>query len=534
MRRSASVVSLLALLAACSGDSDGTGPDPECAVSAVTVTGAPTTLVVGQTAQLGTTITQEHCGTLTPTWQSSNANVLAVSASGLLTAVSAGGPVTITATAGGKSGTAQISVTAVVAVATSVVVLPDSMIIPLNGSLQVAATARDANGTAIPGRTFTWSTNFAAIATVNDGLVSSGGTASPIVAATISAATAGANGNVTGTAKVYSAAPRLAYFWAHDPSNPAPITPHGGYAFNSGAAAMSVTRFVAGQYTLGWAGLGRTGILGDLGFVTAYGEVDGLACVLGPHGSGNSSVYCRNAAGTATDSYFTFSVIGVATFGGRSGYARTSDGAAVGPYAPEAITRYSSSNLPITVTRTGAGVYVVRFAGQGRTATSTREAVIVSTYFDGTNTQCQAGGWASAGADLDITVRCFTPAGAAGDATFSLALLSEPRAGAKLAFADADQPAAVAAYTPANAAVRPNGTVTVTRNGAGRYTVQFAGFSRSAGATETFHVTAVGTDARRCRVIAWGGDGAGSTVDIGCATAAGVSADTRFVVVGLQ
>ena len=46
-------------------------------------------------------------------WTTSNANIATVSATGLVTGISVGGPVTITATSEDKSGTASVTVTPV-------------------------------------------------------------------------------------------------------------------------------------------------------------------------------------------------------------------------------------------------------------------------------------------------------------------------------------------------------------------------------------------------------------------------------------
>ena len=83
-------------------------------VSSVAVSSASASLTVGQTLQLTATPKDANGNPLTGrvvTWATSNAAVVAVSASGLVTAVAAGSA-TITATSEGKNGTAAITVTA--------------------------------------------------------------------------------------------------------------------------------------------------------------------------------------------------------------------------------------------------------------------------------------------------------------------------------------------------------------------------------------------------------------------------------------
>src|SRR3989441_906773 len=103
------------VFSACSGKEatapSGAGP---VSVASVAVAPATATVPVGQTVQL-TATTKDANGTVltgrTVTWATSNAALATVSGSGVVTGVAAGGPVTITATSEGQSGTAAITVT---------------------------------------------------------------------------------------------------------------------------------------------------------------------------------------------------------------------------------------------------------------------------------------------------------------------------------------------------------------------------------------------------------------------------------------
>ena len=168
------------------------------AVNAVAVTPPATTLAsFGATVQLTATATDANGNVMAGqavTWQSSNAGVASVNASGLVTAVSNGGPVTFTATAGGKSGTATVTVLQVV---NSVVVTPPTTTLAsIGATVQLAAAVLDANGQPVAGQTVAWSSSNSAIAMVGPtGLVTAMATGGPVtMTATV--------GTKTGTATV--------------------------------------------------------------------------------------------------------------------------------------------------------------------------------------------------------------------------------------------------------------------------------------------------------------------------------------------
>jgi acid phosphatase len=84
-------------------------------VASVTVAPASASVAVGATLQLTATPKDANGNPLTGrvvTWQSSKNTIAGVNGSGLVSGVAAGGPVTITATSEGKSGSSSITVTA--------------------------------------------------------------------------------------------------------------------------------------------------------------------------------------------------------------------------------------------------------------------------------------------------------------------------------------------------------------------------------------------------------------------------------------
>src|SRR5207245_969735 len=133
------------------------------------VSGRPATASVqtGQTVQLTATPKDASGGALsgrTVTWASSNVGVATVSGSVLVSGVAAGSA-TITATSEGQSGSAVVSVT-IVPVA-SVVVSPATAGVQAGQNVQLTATTKDASGSVLSGRTVTWASSNAAVATVS-------------------------------------------------------------------------------------------------------------------------------------------------------------------------------------------------------------------------------------------------------------------------------------------------------------------------------------------------------------------------------
>src|SRR5205823_6552497 len=124
----------------------------------------------------------------TITWTSSNGGAGSVNGSGLVTGISAG-TATITATSGGKSGSAAVTVV-VVPVAT-VRLSPATGRVAVGSTLQLSATAEDSAGNPLSGRTITWTSSNGGAASVNGSGLVTGVSAG---AATITATSEGKSG----------------------------------------------------------------------------------------------------------------------------------------------------------------------------------------------------------------------------------------------------------------------------------------------------------------------------------------------------
>jgi M6 family metalloprotease-like protein len=136
-------------------------------VATVSITPPSSQLVPGATVPL-TATARDAGGTLisgrTVTWTSNAQAVATVNGNGVVTAITAG-TATIQATVSGVVGSATVTV-APIPVA-SVVVTPATGSIQVGSTSALSATARDASGATLTGRTVIWSSSATAIADVN-------------------------------------------------------------------------------------------------------------------------------------------------------------------------------------------------------------------------------------------------------------------------------------------------------------------------------------------------------------------------------
>ena len=125
---------------------------------------------LGQTVRLAAEVRDQIGRVMTTSvlWSSGDTLVATVDSAGVVTATG-GGATTVTARAGEASGTAAV---AVMQAAGSVHVSPATDTIAVGATLRLAAEALDANGNAIAGAAFTWSSSDTSVASVDaSGLV---------------------------------------------------------------------------------------------------------------------------------------------------------------------------------------------------------------------------------------------------------------------------------------------------------------------------------------------------------------------------
>ncbi len=522
-----------ALLWAC-GDSSTNNPPPpppppQGNVSAGAHTGAPAQLEVNSTVELTANVTSTNCNpTPTVVWSTSSGGTATVSNTGLVTAV-APGPVTITATAGGKSGTAEINVVAIPVA--EVVLTPDAVTIANGRSHQVIATALDGAGEPIEGVEFTWSSDNASVTVDDNGLVT--------------AATANSSAAITATADGINAAvvvstvrPRLAFLWNDDSEATGNRSPDEWYSYNSLGGANSVSHGAGadGLYSAIFPGHEREANETEAIFVSGYDMDAGGYCNQSSWAATVLSIHCFDAGGNLANARWTAAHISSGALPGRFAYGWVSSGET--STNPSTAFRFNSSGMQSVGVRLGVGEYNISFEGLERTNNNQREAVIVNAY--GSDAACQVSDWNLDGQqfanEMVIKIRCFDHGGTPIDSRFSVLLVEKPREGARLAFAVADEPT-TPAYSPDNGAVLPTGDVTINRSGVGRYTVHFFGFYRSGDLKETFLISPVGDEPARCHVEGWAdtdNPGGQTTVWVACSDPAGVARDVPFSLIGLQ
>jgi Domain of unknown function (DUF1929)/Bacterial Ig-like domain (group 2) len=100
------------------------------------------------------------------TWTSDDTQVATVSDDGVVTGV-APGSTTVTAISEGKTGTASVTVIALPEPVASVEVEPAAPTIAAGSTVQLTATPKDKNGQVLSGRTVTWASSNADVATVS-------------------------------------------------------------------------------------------------------------------------------------------------------------------------------------------------------------------------------------------------------------------------------------------------------------------------------------------------------------------------------
>jgi uncharacterized protein YjdB len=144
-------------------------------VASVTLS-VPPSLNVGESAQAVVTLKDASGNVLTNrtvSFVSSDANIVSISASGVLTALK-GGSVTITASSEGQSASTVVTSVAPKPAVASIAMSINSSSIKVGDRTQVYAVAKDASGAPISGIAVTWSSSPTSVATVSSGGMAAG------------------------------------------------------------------------------------------------------------------------------------------------------------------------------------------------------------------------------------------------------------------------------------------------------------------------------------------------------------------------
>ena len=150
-------LSACAFLASC-----GPKEDPEIAVSGVTLSKSSETLEVGGSTNLTATVSPSNATSKTVTWSSSNQAVATVN-NGTVTAVGEG-TATITATAGGKTGTCQVTVNKKVIEVEALELDQAEIVLDIGEEATLVATVKPEDATE---KTVTWKSDKPGIVSVD-------------------------------------------------------------------------------------------------------------------------------------------------------------------------------------------------------------------------------------------------------------------------------------------------------------------------------------------------------------------------------
>ncbi len=288
-------VSLALVMASmgCAGvPSSTTTPPPTKTLTAVTVSPATASILMGATQQFTATAKYSDGSTAnvssTVTWSVGSSSIATIKASGLLTAV-ASGSTSVTASLSGMTGSASLDVETVTVTKTlqSISVTPATASVNIGASQQFTAT-----GTYSDGSTgtvaVTWSTSSASTATIT-----ASGLATGVIAGSVTVTAT--SGSVSGTAKLTVNAEVVTAI-AVTPASVA-LTVGGAEQFTATATYQNGT---SGNVTSSatWTSTNSSVVTVNLGFAIAVGT--GTAGVTASLGGFNSSATVTVSQSTST------------------------------------------------------------------------------------------------------------------------------------------------------------------------------------------------------------------------------------------
>ncbi len=299
----------------------------------------------------------------------------------------------------------------------------------------------------------------------------------------------------------------------------------------------TVSRSATGAYLVT---LGGMGVLGGVPHVTALGKSGKYCDVLDWYESGDEfiDVTCTTRTGAPADSPFTLTYLYSNGDPGPLAYLWADRSGSAVDYAPDATYSFDSSGGTNTVHHPSAGDYQVTLPGLG----STRGDIQVTAYAgsglprDGVAPgaleaapSCGVESWGPAGADMVAEVICRDPSGTRADARFDLTFLQGIGPEGSIQTHDAylwANRARAASYLPSQhyRYSHPGGSINVTRQGTGRYTVTLAAMPKGGAVV----VTAYGGGAVRCGAAGIRTDGTPQTVSVRCFRSNGQAVDSQF------
>ncbi len=192
-----------------------------------------------------------------------------------------------------------------------------------------------------------------------------------------------------------------------------PANPH-----NSAHGPVTVTRTGTGTYRTAFGGLARGAAGPEMVMVTQVGS--GMdRCVVSSWDFGGLSVdvACTDRTGAPADAQFSLLVLERGRTGQRTGFAWADDQASA-QYTPHAAYSFNSAGGTITGRRTAPGEYSVTWDGLIKGVGT--ETVLVTAY-GAASRFCRTGSWGMLSAtEFRVYVTCFDPLGVQADARFDV------------------------------------------------------------------------------------------------------------------
>jgi hypothetical protein len=260
--------------------------------------------------------------------------------------------------------------------------------------------------------------------------------------------------------------------------------------------------------------------------VVAYGTSSTRCNVQGWVQSGTGQVArvrCYDASGTLTDSDFFARF--VKAHGSNAGAYLWADQPGAACYTPSSTWSYNSTGGTNTICRLATGTYKATLPGLGA-----QNGNVMITAHGMTTGHCTVGSWLTSGSDKEVTVRCWSAAGAAADSTFSLVFDGSTQTGFfnmggfALTSNTNGTPSSTFSYN-SGGDVCHTGVVQGSKNATGNYSLMFSllGFLHT-----NPHVTAYGSSARYCKIEAFDNAYSGARITTQCYDSSGNAVDAQY------
>lgn len=338
----------------------------------------------------------------------------------------------------------------------------------------------------------------------------------------------------------------VGYVLADDPTR-ASYAPAAFWSYNSKRQRNTVIRTGIGAYTVEFPGLASTGGNAQ---VTALGPAPAV-CKIGSarwYTSGTAerlSVRCFAPNGAPADSRFTASFTAGGGTANTYAFAWADQPARLGQYPPNATYQYNNSGGAIGITRLSAGRYNVTVPSLY--GPQPQGSVKVTAVGD-TAANCNVAGWGPVSSAQVVGVSCATHAGQPVDQQFSISYQNRMNVVGSNVMSEAyvwahdlhnpDRYTPVANYQSSRT-MNDLDPITITKlyDTVGTYDVElhdhrggfpYGGLPYVSMDGGTVHVTAYGSDDRRCQTGHWNTRSEDRVVRVYCFTTTGQPADAMF------